>query len=439
MAPASPHRFESTMPSPGVPTVTNITLGWLLRLRWVGVVAQITAILITGVVLKLELPWLPLLAIIGVTALSNVLLQLFAKPLWHQGEGTLAAVIAGDVLLLTALIYLTGGASNPFTSFYLVLVALAAMSLSPKRLAAIVALATAAYFFVYFNGIPLRGPDGIGEIGCPAYSLHLQGMAVAFFLTTLFVAYFVRRMLRSLQEREAALAAAETRAARADQFSALAALAAGVAHELGSPLGTIAVAAHELEISLAKNGQNGPLEDATLIREEVERCRGILDRLDRRSTAGTGDPAEPCSAEKLIHEVKNALPASQLPRLITRDHTKGAALHLPRLPVVQALVVLVQNACEADDQNKPVELEITLTTEELLLAVLDRGPGLSSAAEKHAGEPFFTTKPPRQGMGLGLFLVRTLATQLGGEMTHLPRDGGGTIAIVRLPAASIVS
>jgi two-component system sensor histidine kinase RegB len=422
------------MPAPGVPSVTNITLGWLLRLRWVGVAAQITAIWVAGVVLELELPWGPLLAVIGLTALSNVLLQLFAKPFWKLGEGTLTAVIAGDVLLLTTLIYFTGGASNPFTSFYLVLVALAAMSLSPKGLSAIVVLATAAYFFVYSNGIPLRGPGGIGEIGCPAYSLHLQGMAVAFFLTALCVAYFVRRMLRSLQTREAALAAAEARAARADQFSALAALAAGVAHELGSPLGTIAVASHELEVTLAKQAATGPLEDATLIRQEVERCRRILDRLDQRSTAGTGAASEVCTTTLLIEEVKTALPAAMLARLVVHDLAPHATLNLPVQPVVQALVIFIQNACEADTTGKPVELEISLAADQLLLAVHDRGPGMSAAAAKHAGEPFFTTKPPRQGMGLGLFLVRTLATQLGGEMQHLARDGGGTIAALQLPA-----
>ena len=424
---------QSGMPPPGVPTVTNITFGWLLKLRWAGVAAQIATLLVAGVILKLELPWLPLLLVIGLTTLSNVLLQFYARPLWKQGEGTLAVVIAGDVLLLTILLYLTGGASNPFTSFYLVLVALAAMSLSPNGLAAIVALATAAYFFVYFNGLPLRGPGGIGEIGCPGYSLHLQGMAVAFFLTALCVAYFVRRMFRSLQSRDMELAAAEARVARADQFSALAVLAAGVAHELGSPLGTIAVAAHEMEIALTKQADAGLLEDATLIRQEVERCREILDRLDQRTTSGTGDASEVCSAGKLIEVVKSVLPGSVVPRLLFRDLTGGAAFHLPLQPVGQALGVLVQNACESDAAGQPVELEVEWKNGLLVFTVLDRGTGLSAAALKHAGEPFFTTKPPRKGLGLGLFLVRSLTRQLNGEMYHFPREGGGTRAVLQIP------
>jgi two-component system sensor histidine kinase RegB len=422
-----------------VPSITTITLRWLLGLRWVGMAGQMVTLAIAGGVLKLELPWLPLLAVIGFTAVSNIILLAITKHDASHREWTLATVIAADVLLLTVLIYLTGGASNPFSSFYLVLIALAAMSLGVRWLSLIVALSAGAYMYIFYHGLPLKGPGGIGEIGCPGYGLHLQGMAVAFFLTALCIAYFVQRMHRSLRSRDAALAEAETRAARADQFSALAALAAGVAHELGSPLGTIAVASHELEVALAKLPAPGPLEDATLIRQEVERCRTILDRLDRRSTSGTGDAPEPCSAVVLISDLRAAMPAALNVRLVIRDLTQGVTLHLPKQPVVQSLIILIHNACEADTQGQPVELEISHEYGQLHFTVLDRGPGMSAAAQKHAGEPFFTTKPPRQGMGLGLFLVRTLALQLGGEISHQLREGGGTSASFEFPAALIES
>jgi len=102
-------------------------------------------------------------------------------------------------------------------------------------------------------------------------------------------------------------------------------------------------------------------------------------------------------------------------------------------------MVLVQNACEADESGRPVELEVQMEKDHVSFVVLDHGHGMSAAAQKHAGEPFFTTKPPRKGMGLGLFLVRTLVRQLGGEMRHSAREGGGTRAVLHFPAFGMSS
>ncbi len=421
------------MPAP-VPSVTTITLRWLLRLRWVGLAGQVATLLFASLILHLDLPWVPLLCVITVAIATNFILYQGSAIEEAQPEWTIALVIAIDVVLLSIMLYFTGGASNPFTSFFLVLVALAAMSLGARWLAAIVALAIGCYAIIFWNGVPLRGPGGIGEIGCPGFGLHLQGMAVAFFLTSACIAYFVRKMHSSLQLRDAALTEMENKAARSDQFSALAAIAAGVAHELGSPLGTIAVASHELELALSKSSTSeGTLADAQLIRSEVERCRTILDRLDRRSTAGTGEAPEPCSIRMIIADLQKALPDQLCSRLIVRNLTRSQQFHLPRSPLVQSLLVLLQNASEADPSGEAIELEVSHSGNHLRLAVHDRGTGMSESTQKHAGEPFYTTKPPRQGMGLGLFLVRTLAMQLGGELSHRARSGGGTTAELQLP------
>ena len=167
---------------PVIPTRTTITLRWLLRLRWLAVAGQIISLLFAWQVLRLELPWAPLLTVLFLTALTNSVLQDQPNGARQNREGFLAMVIGADIVLLTVMLYATGGASNPFTSLYLVLIALGAMVLSWRWLAGIVVTAFSCYLVIFYHSLPLKGPDGIGEIGCPAYGLHLKGMAVAFMI-----------------------------------------------------------------------------------------------------------------------------------------------------------------------------------------------------------------------------------------------------------------
>jgi two-component system sensor histidine kinase RegB len=412
----------------------NSTIAWLLRLRWTAVAGQFATILFVAFVLGIPLPLHPLMWILFLTAMSNgILHDIPASPRRNSGR-LFGAILALDVILLTAMLYWTGGIHNPFTSFYLVHIALAAMMLRAKRLWALVALCVGCFAWLFFYYHPLDVMAHEEHDHGASFQLHLQGMAVAFLITSICIAYFVGRMQEALKEREVQLAESRLHAARNEQFSALATLSAGVAHELGSPLGTIAVVSRELERALEAGG-NGmeTLEDARLIRSEVERCRNILDRLNAKSTSGVGNAPERFDIEALLREIRTGLGPVCLARLKIENPEKLDEFFLPLAPLAQALAVLIQNACDADASHQPVTLGFKWERERVLFMVRDHGQGLSPGAQKRAGEPFFTTKQPGKGMGLGLFLVRTLASRLGGDLTLDSKPGSGTCAILSLP------
>lgn len=412
----------------------NSSISWLLRLRWTAVAGQLATILFVALGMRIPLPLYPLAGILVFTAISNVILHYLPAYRRRRPIETLfAAIMALDILLLTAMLYWTGGVHNPFTSFYLVHIALAAMVIRARHLWALVVLCGGGFAWLFFFFRPLCCLSH--EVHGDGFQLHLRGMVAAFVLTSACIAYFSRRMQGTLRRREAELADARLRAARHEQFSALATLSAGVAHELGSPLGTIAIVSHELEraLEVGKNNREA-LADARLIRAEVDRCRVILDRLNTGSTGGVGDAPDRFDTATLIREVRASQGQMNAARLRTKSPEDLGFLFLPLAPLAQALGVLIQNACDADPLGQPVILELQREPKRAIFKVSDRGSGLSPAAQTRAGEPFFTTKPHGRGMGLGLFLVRTLAVRLGGELTLASNPGGkGTCATLSLP------
>lgn len=261
-------------------------------------------------------------------------------------------------------------------------------------------------------------------------SIHLWGMLVAFALTAGLVAFFVGRLQRVLRGRDDELQTAREQAVQHERFAALATLAAGAAHELGTPLGTIVVAAGELaRDARAMSDRPGWVEDAELIRREAYRCRSILDRLQHH--------AEDVPTEIELNGVVSAL-RSRFPgvELEIRSGDQGARLVAPPDALTQALSNLIGNALDATSKDADVRVEVRTKAGQVEFRVTDCGSGLTEAAAVHAGEPFFTTKPVGRGMGLGLFLVRLLARRLAGEFRFETPVQGGTCAVLSLPVAS---
>lgn len=394
-----------------------------MSLRWHAVAGQALAIAIATGVLHAELPVGPLAAFATLTALSNATLAVWLRRAPAVGPDVVVTTLVIDVLSLTGLLALTGGASNPFASLYLVLVAIAALVLERRRSAVVFGLCAAGYAALSLGA---TGPAPLG-----AEAMRLRAPALG--LTALALAIVLTRFSRALRERQDAFLRAQRAATRAETVASLGTLAAGAAHELGSPLGTIALAANELEASMLSGDAGQNVDDARLIRDEVERCRAIVQRMGARAGAPSGEAPALLSAPALCDEILAALPPSDRARVVTRP-SEGPRFALPPRALTQSLTCLVQNALEADVGGS-VLLHVERSDGTVRFVVEDEGPGMPPVLLERLGEPFLTTKPPGRGMGLGVFLCAAFAEACRGELRFESSPGRGTRATLELPAA----
>lgn len=367
-------------------------------------------------------------AVIGFTAFTNLVLH-FVPAGRGETPRFLAGVLALDVLLLTLLLHLTGGPHNPFGTLYLVLVALAAVALTPAWTWGIAALSCIGYGWLFLAPVALARP---GDPACGVgpnlpLAIHLRGMLVAFGVTAVLVAFFAARMQQALKRQHEELEEARAQAAQHERFAALATLAAGAAHELGTPLGTIVVAAGELARE-AKSLPDRPefTADAELIRAEAFRCRSILDRLQHHAD----DEPREMDPAGFMAALRSRFPGVRFDPSAPSGQRRIVA---PPEALTQALSNLIGNAVDASPVGGEVRVGMTANGGVVEFHVTDCGAGLSEEVRVHAGEPFFTTKSPGRGMGLGLFLVRLLARRLAGELRFETPNGGGTRAVLSLP------
>lgn len=419
----------------------QIALPWIVRLRYGLALGQAATVLAVDRFLDIDLPLAWILIFPALTLGSNLWLSSWGSQEDAARRGNASVVLAGifvlDTLGLTAILMLSGGPNNPFSLLYLVAITLSATILSKQQTWALGGLATVCFgslFWIYWP-IPVLEMHRTQ----PGPNLHLIGMWVSFGIAAFLVAMFSGKISELMREREASLIQLQEELAKKDRLASLVTLAAGAAHELSTPLATIAVVAKEVERYASQQqdeeseGVDSLTEDSRLIRTEVERCRQILTRMSMEGAEPAGEASVEVQVSDLLATTLVEFGPSSRIRTKIAGEAEGVKLVIPRRAVEQALVALIRNAVDASANRAMVTVSAEVDGGLLQLLVEDTGGGMSEETLRHVGEPFFTTKEPGKGMGLGVFLVRTLAHRLGGGLTFESAVGRGTRVTFELP------
>jgi two-component system sensor histidine kinase RegB len=409
----------------------GLRLDTMIRLRWLVVLGQSITLIAVHWGLGFDFPIWRALVLVALIAATNLWLR-FRYPRPHRlNEPASGMLLALDTLQLSALLYLTGGVDNPFFAFYLAPLLISATALSPRTTLLIGALVTAMVTVLSLASLPLPWyPDN--TIVFPL--LYRASEWIAMFVQVAFIGLYTWKIADENRQVADALAATELVLEREQHLSALDGLAAAAAHELGTPLATIALVGREIERAMPAGAAYA--DDIRLLRQQTERCRAILARI---TSLGSGDaPFDRMPLSQLIDEVvaPHRPFGTEIAVLLPEEH--GAEPEIARNPgILYGLGNLIENAVDFAARKVTVSADWNAANIEIL--IVDDGPGFADDVIDRIGEPYVSIRKRKAdglgGLGLGIFIAKTLLERTGAALTirNRPYPETGASVLVHWP------
>jgi two-component system sensor histidine kinase RegB len=407
-------------------------LSWL---RWLAIILQIIAIVLAFSLLPMNIAATPLLVIVAFLAFFNLIVWLRLKRAFRVTDLEIMLHLLIDSIVLTALLYFAGGSTNPFVSLLLVPVVLAAAYLRGIYVFWVLLSCALLYTFLMTNFLPL---PPVGERFGGDFMVHIYGMWGTFILSALVGAILVYSLSRTGRERDRQLAEMQQRVLRNEHIVSVGAMAAGTAHELNTPLSTIAMLAEEIELQAQADKQ--VCEDAREIGLQIDHCKERLQRLQQAAEMARGNGGKQMPLDDALLSIIRAWSALRSEIELTKSFQLGEAPMIYEKHALSLILMnLLNNAADASLENGSSRISISGRTDgdDLFIIIEDYGKGLSEEQGALAGKVSFSTK--EAGLGLGLILSNATLEQLRGELRLERMPNGGTATHVRIPLDSLTT
>jgi len=405
----------------------------LIQLRWIAVVGQVMTILAVHYGLGISLPLHQMLVVLACLAAFNAASQLRWRAHHVVTNAELFIALLVDVGMLTAQLYLSGGATNPFVFVFLLQVILGAVLLDAWSTWTMVGVTTACFAMLALSAPPLHLPAGPGQALSSPYML---GLLVCFALIASLLVIFITRINRNLRRRDTRLAELRQRDAEEEHIVRMGLLASGAAHELGTPLATMSVILNDWQHMPLVKADEDIRAEVSEMEAQVQRCKAILSGILLSAGEARGESSERTTVVTFFNQVVAQWRATRPVKAFVYENRFGHDLPIVSDAAIKQMIHnVLDNALEASPHW--LMFEVTRHGHDLVLTCTDAGPGFAPRILAQLGKPYQSTKG-RPGAGLGLFLVTNVARTLGGGVQARNKTEGGALVTINLPLAALV-